>query len=344
MSFDKDRKRYKITVLGGGSFGTALADISAVNGHEVKQWVRSSEQAEEINRFHTNTKYLPDFQINPSVKAVADIVEAIQHADIIFVAIPSHSFRYVIRQLKGIADNKIIVSTTKGIEASTFNLMSQIIEEEIPTCKIAVLSGPNIALELINKAITATVIASEHKDVCSLIQQILQCEFFRIYASNDAFGVQLGGALKNIYAIAAGLASALGMGENTRSMLITRALAEMCRFAVTMGANPMTFLGLSGVGDLIVTCTSTLSRNFRVGQAIGKGASLKKAEKDIGQTAEGINTLQLVKEKAEEKNIYMPIVAGLYAVVFEKKPVEKMIKDSMLAQQGDDVEFITQNK
>ena len=344
MSLNKDGNYYKITVLGGGSFGTALADISAINGHKVKQWVRSPKQAEEINRLHTNTRYLPDFKINTAVEAITDIVEATDQADIIFVAIPSHSFRDVIRQLKKITDDKIIVSTTKGIEASTFNMMSQIVEEEIPACKVAVLSGPNIARELINKAITATVIASKHQEVCTLIQKILQCKFFRVYASNDTFGVQLGGALKNIYAIAAGIASAIGMGENTRSMLITRALAEMSRFAVSMGANPMTFLGLSGVGDLIVTCTSTLSRNFRLGQAIGTGVSLAEAEKTVAQTAEGINTLRLVKEKAKEKNIYMPIVSGLYAVVFEKKSVEKMIENSMLAQQGDDVDFIFQDQ
>lgn len=344
MSLGKHKAYYNITVLGGGSFGTALADISAVNGHKVVQWVRSEAQAQEINHFHTNTHYLSDFKINPSVTAVTDIVEATQQADVIFVAIPSYAFRSVIKQLKGLADHKIIVSTTKGVEASSFSLMSQIVEEEIPTCKVAVLSGPNLARELINKAITATVIASEHESVCALIQKILQCKYFRVYSGNDSFGVQLGGALKNIYAIAAGIGFSIGMGENTRSMLITRALAEMSRFAVSMGANPMTFLGLAGVGDLIVTCTSPLSRNFRLGQALGQGTSLEEAEKIVGQTVEGINTLRLVKEKAEEKNIYMPIVTGLYAVVFEKKSVEQMIENSMLAQQGSDVEFIACEK
>lgn len=342
MSSETHTERFNIAVLGGGSFGTALADICAVNGHVVKQWARSSDQVKEINMQHTNSRYLSGFKIHDAVKAVSDIDDAIENVDLVFVAIPSKSFRSVVRMLKGKMHGKVVVSTAKGIEASTFNLMSQILGQELPDSYVGALSGPNLAREIVDKAITATVIASHDEHVCSMVQKALQCWYFRIYASSDPFGVELGGALKNIYAIASGIASSMGMGENTRSMLITRALAEMSRFAVTMGANPMTFLGLAGVGDLIVTCTSELSRNFRVGQAIGKGASLIEAEASLGQVAEGINTLKLVTQKANEENVYMPIASGLYSVVFEGKAIHEMIQGGMLSQQKNDVEFVSE--
>ena len=335
-----DHKSHHVAILGGGSFGTALANICAVNGHKVKQWVRSSEQVSEINTLHTNHRYLPGLNIHETVEATLNIDDAIECADLIFVAIPSQALRPVVCMLKNKVKDKIIVSTAKGIEASTFSLMTKVISEELPENLVGALSGPNLAREIANKAITATVIASHNVSVCSSVQKVLQCSYFRVYSSNDPFGVELGGALKNIYAIAAGIASSMGMGENTRSMLITRALAEMSRFAVTMGANPMTFLGLAGVGDLIVTCTSELSRNFRVGQAIGRGASLKEAEAVLGQVAEGVNTLKLVKQKSESENVYMPIVSGLYAVVFEGRAVNEMIQGGMVSHQKSDVEFV----
>lgn len=333
-------KERRITVIGGGSFGTALADISATRGHRVYQWMRSAEQAEAMNRDHVNVRYLPGFPINPRVIATSDLALSLEESDLVFVAIPSSAFREVVRKMKGLVDGKRLVSTTKGIEANTFDLMSDILHEEIPNARVGVLSGPNLAKEIMAKCITATVIACEDDELCQMVQEVLHCDYFRVYANHDRYGVELGGALKNIYAIVSGLAEALGMGENTKSLLITRALAEMGRFAVTMGANPLTFLGLAGVGDLVVTCTSSLSRNFSVGYALGQGKSLAVAEKELGQVAEGINTLRQVKEKSDKMGVYMPIVAGLYEIVFNGHDIAEVTRTMMLREQKTDVEFI----
>ena len=213
-----------------------------------------------------------------------------------------------VANVAGLLAGKMLVSTTKGIEARTFKLMSQILEEIAPDARIGVLSGPNLAKEVADHALTATVIASEDEELCLCVQQALHGRTFRVYASADRFGVELGGALKNVYAIMSGMAAALGMGENTKSMLITRALAEMTRFAVKLGANPMTFLGLAGVGDLIVTCSSPKSRNYQVGYALGQGLSLDEAVQRLGEVAEGVNTLKVLKARAEELEVYMPLV------------------------------------
>ncbi|MTI12821.1 NAD(P)H-dependent glycerol-3-phosphate dehydrogenase [Sansalvadorimonas verongulae] len=332
-------KSSAITVLGGGSFGTALADIAARKGHTVRQWMRSEEQAAQMNRTHVNQRYLPEYPVSEKILALSDLDRAVENADVIFVAIPSKAFRSVVTRLKGKVGNALVVSTTKGVEAGTFALMTEILHEEIPGARIGVLSGPNLAKEIMARHITATVIASEDENLCQAVQDILHCDYFRVYSNYDRYGVELGGALKNIYAIVAGLATALGMGDNTRSMLITRGLAEMSRFAVKMGANPMTFLGLAGVGDLIVTCESKLSRNFRVGYALGEGKSLKDAEAELGQVAEGINTLALVRDKALELGVYMPIVDGLYAIIMEGKDIKQVTSTMMMREQKTDVEF-----
>jgi glycerol-3-phosphate dehydrogenase (NAD(P)+) len=333
--------RVKVAVLGGGSFGTVIANLIGTKGEKVNLWMRNAERAEEINRTHENNRYLPGRQLSDNLTATADLQRAVADAEIIFVSIPSQSFRDVIHQAKPfLRADQIVVSTTKGIEAKTFSLMSQILAEELPTNPIGVISGPNLAKEIAQQQLTATVIASADERVRTAVQEILHCAFFRIYASTDMYGVELGGTLKNIYAIASGLSAALGMGENTKSMLMTRSLAEMSRFAVQLGANPMTFLGLAGVGDLIVTCSSPLSRNYRVGYALGEGKTLEDAVDALGEVAEGVNTLRYVKEKADELEIYMPLVSGLYEVVFNHAPVSQVAKMMMLNTQSSDVEFV----
>ncbi|MDI4639236.1 MULTISPECIES: NAD(P)H-dependent glycerol-3-phosphate dehydrogenase [Halomonadaceae] len=332
--------RLKVAVLGGGSFGTALASIAADNGARVHQWMRDATLANEINRDHRNRHYLPDYAINPAVTATTDMREVLAGAELVLVAIPSQAFRSVVRQARPwLSSEQILVSTTKGIQAEAFKLMSEILEEETGFPHIGVISGPNLASEVADKQLTATVIASDDPLTRTRVQSLLGCDYFRVYASNDRFGVELGGALKNIYAIAAGMAAALGMGENTRSMLMTRALAEMSRFAVHLGANPMTFLGLSGVGDLIVTCSSKLSRNYRVGYALGEGRTLEEAVEALGQVAEGVNTVHLVHDKATEEGVYMPLAEGLYQVLFNQVPARDMAKLLMQGEQSSDVEF-----
>ncbi|GGK82880.1 NAD(P)H-dependent glycerol-3-phosphate dehydrogenase [Amphritea balenae] len=331
----------KVAVLGGGSFGTVIANLIGTKGEAVNLWMRDVQRAEEINETGENSRYLPGRQLAESITATADMQAALADVDIIFVSIPSSSFRSVIAQAKVyLKPDQIVVSTTKGIEADTFSLMSQILADELPENPIGVLSGPNLAKEIVQQQLTATVIASESEKVRKAVQDILHCAYFRIYASTDMYGVELGGTLKNIYAIASGLSAALGMGENTKSMLMTRSLAEMSRFAVQLGANPMTFLGLAGVGDLIVTCSSPLSRNYRVGFALGEGKSLVEAVESLGEVAEGVNTLRYVKEKADELGIYMPLVRGLFEVVFNGAPVSQVAKMMMLNTQSSDVEFI----
>lgn len=335
------KQNLSISVLGGGSFGTAVANIATENGHEVVLWMRDEESAEQLNRDHVNEKYLPGMPLNESVKATTNLEHAVTRADILLVAIPSHAFRQVIQQCKPFLRKETdLVSTTKGIERETFSLMSEVLHEETHSHRIGVLSGPNLAKEMLQKMPTATVIASNDEALCRRIQQTLSSSYFRIYANTDTYGVELGGALKNIYAIATGMAEAFGTGQNTKSLLITRALAEMSRFAHTLGANPMTFLGLSGVGDLVVSCSSNLSRNFRIGFSMGQGKTLDQAIEELGQTAEGVNTIRLVKAKADELGVYMPLVSGLNDLLFEAKSLDEVVSRLMLGEHSYDVDFV----
>ena len=331
----------KITVLGGGSFGTAIANIAAGNGYSTALWMRDRELIAEINQQHMNSRYLPGVRLSTSLVASHHLQQQVSQANVIFVAIPGKNFRNVVSAASASArSDQIWISTSKGIEEENFKLMSEVLADELPSVAHGVLSGPNLAREIAAKTITATVVASEDERVRTTVQQILSNQYFRVYASNDIYGVELAGALKNIYAIISGMASALKQGENTKSMIITRSLAEMSRFAVVMGSNPLTFLGLAGVGDLVVTCTSPLSRNFRVGYALAQGQALEDIVKNLGEVAEGINTTHTIYHKARELEIEMPLVAGLYKIIYEKVPVSEVINQLMLRQQNSDVEFI----
>lgn len=330
----------KIAVIGGGSFGTIIANITAENGYDVSFWMRSESQAVELNRQHENAYYLPGYHLSNRVVATNDMAAAVQGSKLIFVAVPSSSFRQVVRDMvQYLSDGTVLVSTTKGIESDTFYLMSQILNQEAPEAKVGVLSGPNLAKEIAEKNLTGTVIASTDEEVRELVKSVLKSRFFRVYANNDIFGVELGGSLKNIYAIIAGIAAALGMGHNTNSMLVTRALTEMARFGKKLGADPMTFLGLAGVGDLVVTCSTPLSRNYRIGLALGKGVPLQEAISELGQVAEGVNTVKLVKLKADELGVYMPLASGLYNIIYENNSLDNIISALMLSEQALDVEF-----
>lgn len=330
----------KVSVIGGGSFGTVLADIAAQNGHEVMFWMRSEEVVAEVNQKHENPQYLPGYKLNSKVVASTDMNAAVAGSEIIFVAVPSSSFRQVVKSVAmHVPEPAILVSTTKGIEAGAFKLMSQILVEEVPGAKVGVLSGPNLAKEIAHKDLTGTVIASNHDVVRELVKDVLKSEFFKVYTNDDMFGVELGGSLKNIYAIIAGVAAAMGMGHNTNSMLVTRSLTEMARFGRKLGADPMTFLGLAGVGDLVVTCSSNLSRNYRIGYALGQGKSIEAAAAEVGQVAEGVNTVKLVVEKADALGVYMPLATGLYKVIYKEQSIRNIISALMLSEQNLDVEF-----
>jgi len=331
----------KVGVIGGGSFGTAIANIIASNGHQTQLWMRDPEQVESLNQTRVNSLYLPGLELHPSIIAAHELGDVVRDVDLIFVAVPSHSFRSVVRQMRPLLQpGVILITATKGIEALTFKLMSQILAEEVPLARIGVLSGPNLAKEIVNHSPTGTVVASNDAEVRTLVQETLRSDTFRVYANDDMLGVELGGALKNIYAIIAGLADAMGMGHNTIAMLITRSLTEMARFGVRLGGDAMTFLGLSGVGDLIVTCTSPLSRNFRVGKALGEGKGIDAIMLELGQVAEGVNTLKQVKEKADELGVSMPLCSSLYEIIYNKAPIGHIISSVMLAETGLDVEFV----
>lgn len=330
-----------IAVLGGGSFGTAVANLLASNQHTVQLWMRNSEQATAINTNRQNPRYLTGVQVLEGVQAVTDLAATLAACDLVFVALPSTALRSVLTPYADILAGKKLVSTTKGVEAQTFMLMSQILEDIAPLARVGVLSGPNLAREVAAHELTASVVASADDELCQEVQAVLHGPTFRVYASRDRFGVELGGALKNVYAIIAGMAAAMGMGENTKSMLITRALAEMTRFAVKLGANPITFLGLAGVGDLIVTCTSPKSRNFQVGYALGEGLSLDEAVERLGEVAEGVNTLKVLRAKSQELDVYMPLVAGLHAILFEGRTLEQIIGGLMAGEPKTDVDFIS---
>ncbi|MFC3679970.1 NAD(P)H-dependent glycerol-3-phosphate dehydrogenase [Bacterioplanoides pacificum] len=330
----------KAAVIGGGSFGTVVANILADNEIETWQWLRDATIAESINTHQKNDKYLPDTPLNPALNATTELDEAIQGADVIFVSVPSRYVREVVSSFAAkLMPQQALVSTTKGIEPERFLLMSQVLEELCPANPVGVLSGPNLAKEIARRELAATVIASKNSDLRRNVQSGLSCSYFRVYASDDLYGVELSGALKNIYAIVSGFVAALGMGENSRSMIITRSLAEMSRFAVALGANPLTFLGLAGVGDLVVTCSSPLSRNYRVGYAIGEGKTLDEAVNSLGEVAEGVNTLRYVRAKAAELDIYMPLVMGAYEVLFNGADPRLVAQGLMSGDHASDVEF-----
>lgn len=333
----------KVAVIGGGSFGTAMANIAALNGVPVTIWMRSAKLVNAVNSLHENTTYLPGHRLDNRVSATLSMTEAVADAQLIFLAVPSSSFREVVAEVMSVAsESAMLVSTTKGIEAGSFLLMSQILGELAPHSPVGVLSGPNLAKEIAASQLSGTVIASPHESLRSAVQTVLKSRTFRVYTNDDMFGVELGGSLKNIYAIIAGMASALGMGHNTNSMLVTRGLTEMARFGRMLGADPMTFLGLAGVGDLVVTCSSPLSRNFRLGFALGEGKTLETASHEIGQVVEGVNTVRLVSQRAAELEVYMPLASGLYRVLFEGASLDSVISSLMLGEQALDVEFAAQ--
>jgi glycerol-3-phosphate dehydrogenase (NAD(P)+) len=333
----------KISVLGGGSFGSVIANIIAANGFSVRLWVRDDVAADRIRNSGENEAYLPGYKLSSLIEVTSDLRLAVESAETIFFAVPSSAFRDLAEQVNPwLAEGVRVVSAAKGIETNTFLLPSEVLQQTIPSAQVGVISGPNLAREIANGEITATVVSNADEKFCQQVQELLVSPQFRVYTNYDQYGVELAGALKNIYAIAAGITHAMGAGHNTKSLMLTRSLAEMSRFAVSMGANPMTFLGLSGIGDLYVTCSSSLSRNFRIGEALGNGMSLQQAISEVGQIAEGVNTTKLVKQKADQLGIYMPLASALYTILFEQGTISDSIRSMMVSEQNLDVDFMVE--
>ena len=332
-----------IAVIGGGSFGSALAHLAARNGHKVTLWARNKDIVRDIAANHRNEAYLPGLTLAESICASEDLQAAVAGAQLVFVAVPSSSFRDVCAQaVEHLLPQTHIVSTTKGIEDPGFLLMSQVLERELQKAgrdnPLGVLSGPNLAREIVADQYAGTVIASRHEHSCELVRETLSSDRFRVYSSADVFGVELGGALKNIYAIVLGMAAGTGVGKNTEGLLLTRSVAEMCRFAMSMDADPATFLGLAGIGDLFATCTSPLSRNFTLGVELAQGSTLQQAQQKVEQSAEGVNTIRLVSVEAAKRGVSMPLVEALSGFLFEGFSLQEMVDRLMSRMPSEDVQ------
>ncbi|MGX7197202.1 NAD(P)H-dependent glycerol-3-phosphate dehydrogenase [Enterococcus olivae] len=326
--------KQKIAVLGPGSWGTALAQVLSENGHEVNLWGNNPAQIDEINTYHTNRHYLPNIKIPVGIKGVKDLKEAITGVDAILFVVPTKAIRIVAKQVaEAVEGNPYIIHASKGLEQGTHKRISEVLAEEIPEEKrqeIIVLSGPSHAEEVAVHDITTITAASEVEEAAKYVQELFMNDYFRIYTNNDVIGVETGAALKNIIAIGAGAIAGLGFGDDAKAAIMTRGLAEISRLGVAMGANPLTFIGLSGVGDLIVTCTSVHSRNWRAGNMLGKGQSLDDVLDNMGMIVEGVATTKAAMELAESLQVDMPITATIYSVLYENKEIQQAAKEIML--------------
>ncbi len=320
----------KTAVIGAGTWGTALAILLTHNNHETVLWTRSQENAEtmEVSRKHKN---LPDAVLPEGLKVTSDMQQALQDRDMIVLAVPSIYIRETSKKMSGyIRQGQVIVSVAKGIEADSLKTMTDIIEEEIPQADVAVLSGPSHAEEVSRFIPTTIVTGARTEKTARFIQDTFMCDCFRVYINPDIKGIEIGGALKNVVALAAGIADGLGYGDNSKAALITRGIAEITRLGVKMGCDIETFQGLSGIGDLIVTCASMHSRNRRAGMLIGQGKSYKEAMKEVGQVVEGVYASRAALQLAEKYNVTMPIVSEINQVLFENKSPEKAVEDLMM--------------
>jgi len=323
----------KAAVIGAGSWGTAISQILADNGAEVKLWVRRKELAERIRNTRENGEYLPGVRLPDGIVITSELKEALDGAEVVVMAVPSQAMRKIARAAGPYINNQsIVVSAAKGIELGTLLRMSQVLKEELPErarAEIAVLSGPSHAEEVGRRFPTAVVAASEKKEVAERVQDLFMNSYFRVYTNTDMVGVETGGALKNIIALCAGIAEGLGYGDNTRAALITRGIMEIIRLGVKMGGKPSTFFGLSGVGDVIVTCSSMLSRNRRAGIEIGRGKSVEEVVNSTSMVIEGIYTTKAAYDLAQRHGVEMPITEKAYEVLYEGKKPQDAVNELM---------------
>jgi glycerol-3-phosphate dehydrogenase (NAD(P)+) len=306
-----------VSVIGGGSWGTTVASLAARNAPTLL-WSRREEVADEINSDHVNSAYLPGEELDSELRATHDLEHAAATADVLVMAVPSHGFREVLEQVAPHLRPWVpVVSLTKGLEQGTHDRMTQVIEDLLPGHPAGVLAGPNLAKEIVQGYAAAAVIAMPEERVAKGLQRIFTRTVFRVYSSTDVCGVEIAGALKNVFAISAGMSAGLGTGDNTRALVISRALAEMTRLGVAMGGERHTFAGLAGMGDLLATCISPLSRNRYVGEELAKGRTLDEITAEMNMVAEGVKTSRVVMELAERHGVEMPIAAEVYAVLNE---------------------------
>jgi glycerol-3-phosphate dehydrogenase (NAD(P)+) len=311
----------RVCVLGAGSFGTALAKVLAEGGHEVRLWARDQVVVDTILAEHRHPRRLKNVRLPPGLRATTSLQEGLREAMLVVSSVPTPAVRAVWADARPfVADGAYVMSATKGIENGTLALVSDILKESVPEhCRprLCYLSGPSFAIEMARRLPTAVTIAADDEAVAAHVQRIISTDYFRAYTSTDVQGVELGGALKNVVAIAAGTAAGLGFGQNTAAALITRGLAEIGRLAVKMGAAPQTLAGLAGMGDLVLTCTSPTSRNYTVGLQLGQGRKLDEILAGLGEVAEGVNTTRAVQALAAREGVEMPIAAAVHRLLFE---------------------------
>ena len=327
----------KVAFLGGGSFGSALAIMLAKKGTKVNMWDRKLSVINDINIKRENIKYLPSVIIPAGVTAFADIEEAISDSEIIVLAVPSHVVRHLSKMIAPhLKENQIVVSIAKGIEEHSLKRMSEVIEDEIPSNPIVILSGPSHAEEVALDIPTTLVVTSKKMEYAKIVQDVFMTSKFRIYTNEDLIGVEIGGAVKNIIALAAGVSDGIGYGDNSKAALMTRGMSEIIKIGTVLGGKTETFYGLTGMGDLIVTCTSMHSRNRRAGILIGKGVSMEKACEDIGMVVEGIKATKAFYELKEKQQVSMPITDVLYKVLFEGKDPKYGVYELMSRDRKDE--------
>lgn len=322
----------RVAVIGAGSWGTTLADLLAANGHGVRLWALEPEVVESINRYHVNALFLADSRLAESVTAYRELGEAAADAELVVSAVPSHATREVMTQLVAElahARPPLVVSVSKGLEESTLDTMTDVLGEVFPGVPVAALSGPSFAQEVYARQPTAVVAAASMPDASTAVQQAFSTSQFRVYTSADPLGVQLGGALKNVIAIAAGLLHGLRLGHNTLAALMTRGLAELTRLGQAMGANPMTFAGLAGMGDLILTATGALSRNRALGIELAEGRSLDEILAGRRTVAEGVRTARAAVELSRRAGVELPIAQEVANILFEDKHPDQAVRDLM---------------
>ncbi|MCZ8342396.1 MAG: NAD(P)-dependent glycerol-3-phosphate dehydrogenase [Leptospira sp.] len=323
----------KIGIIGAGSFGTALGSILADKGYNVTLWTRSSDQAGSINENHINNKHMPDLVLPEKLSANTNLIEVVSDKDMIVSAPPSHALSGILKEIKDHIPAKIpIVSASKGIESESLRLVSEIFESELPGqfhSQLSYLSGPSFAKEMVKRVPTIVSIASKNEATAKRVQEIFSFTYFRTYWTPDVVGVEVGGALKNVIAIAAGVADGLGFGQNTRAALITRGLNEITRMGLKMGADPMTFLGPSGMGDLVLTCCGEASRNRTVGFRLGKGEKLKDILASMNEVAEGVITTKSAKNLSDKLGVELAITNEVYRMLYEDKDPKEVVKALM---------------
>lgn len=321
----------KIGVIGAGSWGIALAVLLNHNGHDVCVWSALSDEIDMLNAEREHKDKLPGVKLDEKIQFTKDLKEAVDLKDVLVLAVPSPFTRSTAHQLKDVvAPGKIIVNVAKGIEETTLMTLSQIIEAEVPQAEVAVLSGPSHAEEVGRGIPTTIVVGAAKKETAEYLQNIFMSDVFRVYISPDVLGIEVGAALKNVVALAAGVADGLGYGDNTKAALITRGIAEISRIGVAMGGKTETFMGLSGIGDLIVTCASMHSRNRRAGILIGKGYTMKQAMDEVKMVVEGVYSAKAARGLAEKYGVELPIIEQINLILFEDKPAADAVRDLMI--------------